>query len=420
MPLRTKIFLAVSLLYILYTVFPLVQTLAALDLWIVNLATFIILIGLYPSALSNKVLVWFSIYALVLAFYVLLGKPLTVGIGTVSDSKKVFIEYGFFLPAFAIFSILYWLNDLKLYRIIAISTLGFLVSSFIYLVPMLLLNSTAMRDAYLIQVEQGFTTPGVPDYTLMHAYVLAVPGVLYGIKKTAGVWKLMLWGALTLLMFIILHTYITTSLLLLIMLLVVAAIYNPDNIGKSIVLLFIALMLVYILHISGVFLQMFDFLLDFFADTAVGPKIESFKYIYLYGDVENSGGHVTGRMDFHDRSWLAFSENFLVGGTSPVGGHSSVLDRLGGMGLLATVPFLMIFIAQARMILLILITAEEKLYYVLGLFAAATLLYQKGLFGQEGWLITMILMPGLILAFRKMVPYGTIQVLVNDNEKRDE
>lgn len=420
MLLKKKVFLIVSLLYILYMVVPVVQSLARVELWMVNLATFILLFALYPAAFVNRVALWFGIYALILAIYVLLGKPLTIGIGAVADTKKIFIEYGFFLPTFSIFSILLYLKELRLFRTVGIGGSVLVVISFLYLVPVLLADGNAMREAISMQQEYGMSIPSVPGYTLMHAYIIALPAVLYSTKQTKGVWTFVLWLVLLLLLFVILHTYITTSLLIAVMIIVVAVLYDPRSIVKSIIVCLITLMFGYVLHLSGFFIQVFDAMLDFFADTAVEPKIEGFKYIYLYGDVENSSGHLTGRMDYHDMSWLAFSENFLVGGTSPVGGHSSVLDRLGGMGLLATVPFLMIFIAQARMILRILITAEEKLYYVLGLFAAATLLYQKGLFGQEGWLITMILMPGLILAFRNMVPYGTPQVLVNDNEKRDE
>ena len=147
---------------------------------------------------------------------------------------------------------------------------------------------------------------------------------------------------------------------------------------------------------------MFDFLLRFFDGTAVEPKIEGFKYIYLGGDIESSGGHITGRMSYHDMSWLAFSENFLIGGSSPVGGHSQIIDRLGGMGIIPFIPFIMILVSMIKMNLRIIRDMEQRMYYFIGLAAAFVLLYQKGLFGQEGWLFTMILMPGLIISFRKI------------------
>lgn len=47
--------------------------------------------------------------------------------------------------------------------------------------------------------------------------------------------------------------------------------------------------------------------------------------------------------------------------------------------------------------------SKQRLFYYLGLGAAFMILYQKGLFGQEGWLFLMILMPGLIITFRNIV-----------------
>ena len=153
------------------------------------------------------------------------------------------------------------------------------------------------------------------------------------------------------------------------------------------------------LHTSGFFIDLFDVLIDFFTGTAVLPKIEAFKNIYLNGDIENSGGSVTGRMNLHDMSWKAFGENFLTGGTSSVGGHSSLLDRLGGMGLFGFIPFVMIIVSQAKMTLRLLRNSEQRVYYYLGLGAALMILYQKGLFGQEGWLFLVVLLPGLIITF---------------------
>ena len=102
-------------------------------------------------------------------------------------------------------------------------------------------------------------------------------------------------------------------------------------------------------------------------------------------------------------SWLAFSENFLIGGTSPVGGHSQIIDRLGGMGNIPFIPFVMIIVSFIRMTLRIIRDKEQLIFYYLGLFSVFMLLYQKGLFGQEGWLFLTILMPGLIITFRNIV-----------------
>lgn len=400
MDLKKRIFIGVSLFYILLTVVPIFQSLAGLELWMVNLTTFIILIALFPAAVNNIVFFWFLVYATVLALFVLSGKPLTIGIGSVVDTKKIFIEYAFFLPNFAIFSILYYLKDIRLYKFISFGGLAFLIFSFFYLLPILSANNLAMRDAHVMRMEQNINTPGVPGYPLMHAYILLVPAIFYGIKNTYNRTKWMLIGVLFLVLYIILQTYVTTSLVITLGIIIIAILYDAENKVRSIFFILVTGLVVYILHLLGFFLQMFDVLIAFFDETSVQPKIEGFKYIYEFGDVENSGRHITGRMNYHDMSWEAFYENILIGGNSPVGGHSSLIDRLGGMGLVAFVPFVMIVVAQAKMLNKILMSPTEKLFYWIGWGAALMVLYQKGLFGQEGWLFLMVLLPGLIISFR--------------------
>ena len=403
MPQKKKIFLVVSLLYILYTIVPIIPDVTGIAVWVVNLFTFIILLALYPRAFTNPVMYWFLAYAAILALYVIVGKPLTIGIGSVQDSKKVIIEYAFMLPSFSIFSILYYLKDYKLFKYVALGGLTFVVISFIYLVPMIVSEGEIMRISHSIQAEGDVKITGTPDYTLMHAYIIAVPALLYGIKVYDGMKKWVLIAVLVLFCFIILHTYVTTSLIISLGTIIFALLYDTNNKPKSFLFIFLTGFAVYMLHSAGVFIQLFDFLLRFFDGTAVEPKIEGFKYIYLGGDIESSGGHITGRMSYHDMSWLAFSENFLIGGTSPVGGHSQIIDRLGGMGIIPFIPFIMIIISLIKMSLRLIKNKEQRIFYFLSLFSVIMLLYQKGLFGQEGWLFLMVLMPGLIITFRNIV-----------------
>jgi hypothetical protein len=366
----------------------------------VSSSTFVVLLALYPQAFANIVFKWFVLYAIVLALYLFFGKSLTIGIGSVQDTKKIFIEYAFFLPNIAIFSILFFLKDKKLYHNIALGSLVFLTVSLLYVFPLIVSGSNMLRDAVTNEAINHVKVIGVPNYTLMHGYIIVLPAIFYGIKALKNTHKWLVFGISALFVFIIINTYITTSLVVTIALIVFAFMYDVKNKAKSFLFLFLVFFGIIFLHMSGVFLTLFDYLLEYFYGTPVYEKIIGFKHIYESGDVENSGGHITGRMSLHDMSWTAFSENFLIGGNSPVGGHSSMLDRLGGMGLLVFIPFIMIIISQIRMILLVIKNSEQRVYYYLGIVAGLTLLYQKGLFGQEGWLFLMVILPGLIITFK--------------------
>jgi hypothetical protein len=52
------------------------------------------------------------------------------------------------------------------------------------------------------------------------------------------------------------------------------------------------------------------------------------------------------------------------------------------------------------MVLKLITNSEQRLFYYLGLGVAFAILYLKGLFGQEGWLFMMVLLPGLLITMQ--------------------
>ena len=340
MILKKRIFLFVSLLYILYTIVPIVQDVTGFEVRMVNLTTFLILFVLFPRAYTNLSIYWFLVYATILAIYVLFGKPLTIGIGSVGDSKKIFIEYAFFLPSLSIFSILFYLKDNRLYKIISVAAILSLTISFIYMMPQLLSNSNILRLSVAASLEGKSTFFGMPSYSLMHAYVLLLPAFLFGFRifKSWQKWGMLL--VLALLLFIIVNTYITTSLVIALIIVSFTLLFDIHNMVRSIIFIILLFFIIYILHISDVFIQIFNFLIAFFDGTDAQSKMEDFKLLYLTGEIGKSS-NLAGRSNLHNISWSAFFDNILFG-SSPVGGHSSLIDRLGGMGLLAFIPFIMI------------------------------------------------------------------------------
>ena len=210
-----------------------------------------------------------------------------------------------------------------------------------------------------------------------------------------------MFAVTALFVYIIINTYVTTSLVIALIIIISALSFDIRNKTRSFIFIILLVLIIYILHISGIFVQLFDFLIEFFKGTAAHSKMKDFKTIYLTGEIGRTT-NIAGRSNLHEKSWVAFFENILTGGSSPVGGHSSLVDRLGGMGLLAFVPFVMIIAYHIRMMLQIIRDSEQRIFYFLGLGAAFTILYQKGLFGQEGWLFMMVLMPGLIITFRSI------------------
>lgn len=398
MHFKKKLFIIISLVYIIYTVVPLFADYVPIDASIINLLTFLLIFFLYPRAFINKTIFWLLLYGFVLFIYLVFNKPLTIGIGTVADSKKLIIELAFILPSLSILSVLYYLKDIKLIKIISTVALIFIVLSFLYLLPLLLTGKSSLRDAVSLEMYQNIKMPGIPSYTLLHAYLIILSAILYGIVTLKSIKRVLLLAVLILLLYIIYNSQITTSLVVAFALLVIGILYDNANIKKTIFRISIVGTILLLLFPTGIFLQVLDSLVETFEGTAAESKMEDFRTIFITGNITDSS-NITGRSSLHGISLKAFADNIFIG-SYPVGGHSNLLDRLGGLGLLGFIPYLMILVSQMKMNLSFIKCREEKMYYFMGLFASFTLLALKGLFGQEGWLFMMVLLPGLIISMQ--------------------
>jgi O-antigen ligase len=401
MSLKKKLFLMVSSIYIIYILFPLFADSTKIPIQVVSLFAFISCFLLYPSAFLNSTIKWFGIYVFILFIYLVLERSLGgLGIGTVTDNKKIIIEIAFLLPTLSIFSIIHYLRDFKLLRNITIVSLIILLFSFLYLMPMIIQNSNILRTAVFEYLVTNYKVAGTPNYTLMHAYIIGVPALFLNCKYLQNKWKYLMIGISLLFIYIIINSYITTNLISLMLIVLFSIVYRKNNISKSLFVLVFICILSFLMYEYGFFISMFNFLELFFDGTAVHSKIVDFRNVYLLGSLEGADT-IVGRENYHQISWNSFFSNIFIGGEN-IGGHSNFIDRLGGLGLLGFIPFIMIIITQIKQWNKYIVNKEKRMFYYLGVGVSLILLYQKGLFGQEGWLFLIILLPGLILLLNDM------------------
>lgn len=398
MPIKKKIFLITALFYILYLVFPLFADTFNIPVWLPSMAVVAVMVILYPQAFANRTFYWFLVYAVVLGLYVIIGKPLTIGIGTVADSKKIFIEFAYILPTIGIFSVLCYLDDIVLTRRLVKWSIVMLFVSFVIAVP-LMMRYNSLREA-LREQEETFSVPGLPGYSLMHAYTLFLPALCYAVKVNQG-WKkwLAIFGVGGL-CFVIYDTFVTTSLLIMIAVVLFTVFYTPRNTVIFLIIASLLMFVIYVLYQYGIFIALIDWLMPAFEGTAIEPKLNDFKDSMLQGQV--TGGTITGRQNLHAISWNSFFHNPFFG-TSVVGGHSSLVDRFGGMGFVAGLPFVMIFVSFIKRMVKLFETKMAKVFFWIGTISAFVYLYQKGNWGGEAWLMYMVLMPMGILVFENKV-----------------
>lgn len=387
--LKDKIVLITILLYVIYSVFPLFSSILSLPPGVINIIVSIILFAFYPKAFFNKTILWFLLYVIVIAFYVLFGKAIPpLGIGDY-DGKRIFIiEVAFILPPLAIWSVLRYKNSISLYNTIQKTTFLFLFLSFLYLIPLMVRYENLLRST--VEGYYDYHIKGLPNYALVHAYVLLSPCVLFAFKKAKGKNRLYLGLFVLLLFFIILFSYVSAIIFILAIVVVVSFVISHNQKEIIIVWLLVLLIVLVLLYAFGIIDLLLDQIAEFYRNTPTYSKI-----IDVKGALH--GNYNTDRTGFHKMSWDAFVNNSLVGSV-PVGNHSSILDRLGGLGLLGFVPFMGMFFS--------IIKTENKHYsrkannyYYATVLAALILLFEKGLFGAEGWLFFVVLCPVCLTAF---------------------
>lgn len=387
---RTPFFLGAVVLYIVYMTFPIFSDLTGIPIEVPAIALTLVGVILYPRAIKNTVFRYACIYLSIIFIYVFVGKKITIGIGSLADTKKVIIEAAWILPSVIIYSCLQYLNDRKAYKIIAISSISALIASFVYLLPILLIHSNVLRadTQAIIDGTAGF---GLPNYTLMHAYVFAIPALCYSFKLSQN--KFVWAGIILLFYYIIIHTYVTTSLFVTTVIIIAALLYKQNS-KKGIMVFALIAVIVYLFYLIGLWSAIIDLILPIFQGTSVEYKLIDIKDSLTFGKIE--GGSLVDRMDYHQMSIDAFFSNPLFGNKN-IGGHSTLLDRLGGMGLVVFIPFIMIFISFIKSFKGIFITNSAKFFWFCTILSVAVFLYNKGLFGAEGWLFFFVIAPSLLI-----------------------
>lgn len=389
---KKRIFLITTLLYVVYVIFPLFSDLINIPVWMPSIASFVVIFLLYPQAFANNKFYWFLVYAFVLFLYVFSGRPLTIGIGTVEDTKKILIELSYILPSIGIFSILNYINDANLNRILIKSSMVFLFVSFIFEVP-LIIRYESVRSAYTIGENESINIIGLPSYSLMHAYTLFLPVFCYGVRLFKGRKKWLYFAGLAILSFVIYNTFVTTSLFIMVFVFFMALLYK-DNVTMTWIIVGISFLIIFLLYKLGFFVTLIDWISPAFEGTQVAPKLEDFRNSMVTGNV--GGENIVGRQNLHSTSWNSFCQNPLIG-TSIVGGHSALLDRLGGMGIIATLPFIMIFVSIIKTLIGRFTTKTSRFFFWIGIVASFVFLYEKAVWDKEQWLIFTILMPYSLL-----------------------
>lgn len=389
---KDKFFLAVYTLFAAFILVPFVSDIIPLNSQIVDISVFVMCVLLYPRAYGNRLVLWTFVYFMVLFLFVILGNDITIGIGKVAPSKKLLIELAWMLPSFCIVSILHYRDNLKMFYYVAVISVAIYLISFISVLPIIMQYDMRVLATY---EDTNVSIHGIPSYTLMHAFAISLPAAFISYKVFAGKRKFVALALVVCNIILVVNTNITTSIVALLICIMFFFSYGGRH-GFNFFRLLLFSICIFIIWNFGLVEAFLSYTSEWFEGTAVQPKIESFIAVYQGGDLAaDKTGSISGRENLHAISIDSFFSNIIWGG-GKAGGHSAILDRLGGMGLLCGIPFIMILISQ---IIIWKKNIHDQLalkYYYLGILIAFIFLYSKGLFGEQGWFMISIFVPVVI------------------------
>lgn len=414
MPVKNKIFIGVTLFYIIYIAFPYIAVIFNIPTWLPSIFVSVVLISLFHKAIiRNKMFFWFVCYCLVTFAFFSSGRLIKIDIGACRTFSQLVIEYAFLLPSIIICSVLTNINSVKVNKVIGYSVLAVLFVSFVLILPQL--GQSDLRTlAEAAEMDESVNVQYVLGYTLLHAYIIIFPAIYYyyamSNNKTNKRFGMIMF---ILLAYIILKSSIATTILLLFVSFALCRIVISNNRDREIVILFFVALTIAVFYYSGGFVLFLDWISPFFDGTAVSQKIDDLK---IYLETGTKGESIDVRENLHNISLESFFSNPIYG-DGHFGGHSLILDRLGCMGVIGFLPYIMMYVSVYKHWSNIM-NKNEKRFFFIGFLSVIILLYSKGLFGQEGNLFFMVLLPIIILLPRyinEIEPYNksSMQEIIN-------
>ena len=247
---KEKIFLLSSFFYIIYVIFPLFADVTHIPVYVPGLVVIIGVLISYSRYIKFPANRWLVAYICLLLVYAMLGLPIHIN-GT-NDSLpaiwRVTIEAAWILPPLLIASVLYNLNDQRMFRVIGYGSIVLLSISFLYILPLVMASTNILRED--IQDVDAIRPIGLPDYSLMHSYVLMLVPLCLMVKLTEGRRQLLALGLTILFFYLVTQTSVTTSLIVSVLIFLFPFIYKENSGSKTITGIAIFCFLLYLLYIN--------------------------------------------------------------------------------------------------------------------------------------------------------------------------
>lgn len=392
--IREIFFLVLATFYVVYLIIPIFSFFIGLNISVVSIVTFAGMLVLYPKAFLNKTSVLGLIYLGVLFLYYLGGKELpSLGAGENPTLMRIIMATAFVIPNLAIYYILKHINSERMYRYFCWMPLVVLIISFATFTPLIIGNKEVLRQVTYTGGEFS-TDPRLPHYSLLHAYVLIMPALILAVKVIKTKIRYLFLFVAIYDFYVIAQSSVAATIVLAIISIAFMLIYDEKDNNKSLLRALGFGAMFFLLIEVGVVDAIMNAIVNIYEGTASSGKMQMFRDM-LSGKELAAGNSIDERSQLHNISINAFFSNPLIG-SSPVGDHSCILDRLGGLGLIGFVPYVIFLFSVFKNVAKTFVSRNAKMGFYVVSFSVLLLLYQKGLFGQECWLFFIVLAPSIL------------------------
>lgn len=254
------------------------------------------------------------------------------------------------------------------------------------------LNKLGESDSLTVQMYRM----GMANYFLPHALPALIPSFVVGIRNNSFSMKKKLFILVILisLFVIVLLSGAATPLLTSFILLGISLLTKEGSIKQNKTLIF-TLLLIFIIFkmFSGIIADLLysfaDILGEEGATATINIRINELGDFLLHG---NEGRSLGARLDLYEQTQNEFFANPLFGTNNPVGGHSTIMDRLATLGIIGTIPWLF-FITSSAIFALKWLGSRLSMYYIVGFSGALLMLFTKNMGNTEMWLCLLTFLP---------------------------
>lgn len=346
---------------------------------------------------KTKAFVWMTLYLFVVLLNFMVGDSLF-------DSNRVIMEFiAFFIPS----TLTYYFfrqKDKVLIKLLVIFFGVFLIESTIVsayansIIPEIMrLQSSATAATANAYILEPFVKIGLSNYILPHAIPVIIPGLVYVYGVSKGWMKyfyaLVLIAAWGLAYVSCSFTAIMVATISSFLSLMVSRRDSKKSIRRIVITALLVTPVAFSSSIQLSILKSIDSIVP--VDNIVSRKIQDLEMSVVFGDAE---GGLQQRQEKYDMTIEAIQKNIVIGVDDAIlGDHSSLLDRLGALGLVGMIPYFLFLFCQLKSIARYL-GNTQRLYFYIAIGCALIMLLLKNSSYWAMWFLLFSLLPGLLWA----------------------